>query len=81
MPMSMSSKNFWRELRGDFEGELKLHLGAEILDSEDPRSREDHSAGLQPLSDILLRHPQHDNESGGPKMREKTCLTVSLVLL
>ena len=41
--MSMSSKNFWRELRGDFEGELKLHLGAEILDSEDPRSREDHS--------------------------------------
>ena len=44
--MSMSSKNFWRELRGDFEGQLKLHLGAEILDSEDPRSREDHSGFL-----------------------------------
>ena len=31
----------WRELRGGSEAELKLHLGAEILGSEDPRSRGD----------------------------------------
>ena len=34
----------WRELRGGSEAKLKLLLGAEILGSEDPRSRGDHPA-------------------------------------